>query len=86
VVDYRYRYPFPVEESLDFGTSPAPPPKELDAGAGAQVREENVPAKYSPIFKMGLFFSVPCLSPVLLLPTLHDLVLLADGPRFRSRC
>ena len=84
MLDSRYRYPLPVEETLDFGTSSAPPPEKPDAGA--QVREENVPAKYSPIFKMGLFFSVPCLSPELLLPISYDLVLIADGPRFRSRC
>jgi len=65
-----HRYPLPVEEALDFGTSPAPPPEEPDTGA--QVREENAPVKYSPIFKMGLFFSVPCLSPVLLSPISHN--------------
>jgi len=54
VLDRRYRYPLPVEEALDSGTPPPPPPEEPNAGA--QVREENVPVKYSPIFKMGLFF------------------------------
>jgi hypothetical protein len=64
VLDYRYRYPLPVEETRDSGTSPAPPLEEPDTGA--QVQGKNVPAKYSPTFKMGLFFSVPCLSLVLL--------------------
>ena len=55
------RIPLPVEETVDFGASPASPPKEPDALP--QARQENAPAKYSTIVKMGLFFSVPSLSP-----------------------
>ena len=58
------RFPLPVEETVDFCASPASPPKEPNAVP--QAREENTPAKYSTIVKMGLFFSVPShLSPVL---------------------
>jgi hypothetical protein len=70
------RSPLPVEEALVSGTSqasPAPLPEAPDAGA--QVRDENAQAKYSPIFKMGLFFSVPCLFPVLLSPISLSLAL-----------
>lgn len=49
------RLPLPAEETVDFGASPASPPKEPDALP--QAREENAPAKYSTIVKMGLFFS-----------------------------
>jgi len=49
------RFPLPVEETVDFGASPASPPKEPNAVP--QARNENAPAKYSTIFKMGLFFS-----------------------------
>ena len=55
------RLPLPAEEAVDFGASPASPLKEPDALP--QAREENAPAKYSTIVKMGLFFSVPSISP-----------------------
>jgi hypothetical protein len=74
-----HRSPLPVEEALDFDTSLAPPPEEPDAGA--QMQPGNAPAKYSPIFKMGLFFSVPSFS---LVPTIANLTqsrAIADGPR-----
>ena len=51
------RFPLPLEETVNFGESQASPTKEPEAVP--QAREENAPAKYSTIVKLGLFFSVP---------------------------
>jgi hypothetical protein len=54
----------PVEMAVDLGGGATPP---AVSDAGAQVREQNPVAKYSPIVKIGLFFSVPpCLLPAFL--------------------
>jgi len=54
-----------VEEPVEVGV--APPLDEPEAAA--QEPREKAPAKYSTLFKMGLFFSVsyslvPCFSPI----------------------
>ena len=68
------QFPLPVEETVDFGASPASPHKDPDAIP--QAREENAPAKYSTIVKLGLFFSVTShLSPATLSPISHSLAL-----------
>lgn len=77
------RFPLPLEETVDFGESPASPPKQLDAVP--QAREENTPAKYSTIVKLGLFFSVPSISPECY--TVADLTrsrATADEPPFQT--
>jgi hypothetical protein len=52
-----------IQMGLDFGRASPDVPE-----AEAKAPKTSEPGKYSPMFKLGLFFSVPpCLSSVLLL-------------------
>jgi len=77
--------PPPVEEPVEVGV--APPLDEPEAAA--QEPREKAPAKYSTLFKMGLFFSVSySLVPVFLPNPTRSQPAAGDpssGPRHRGR-
>jgi hypothetical protein len=53
---------------LDFGTAPSDSPEAVAEAEPPNEQKTSEPATYSPIFKLGLFLSVPlCFSSMLLL-------------------